>query len=177
MQNLEKIGIDMHLVTEQLLNEGIQKFIDPYEAMLDAIRAKCNRYEAQGAAPLLQEMARKLRCEVIRMTSAAGSGHATSSMSCADVVAALFFHEMCWDPGDPHARNVDTFLLSKGHAAPVLWAALSEAGAIEENPMSLRKIDSSLEGHPMPSNPWVKVATVHWVRVWPRPTGLPRRTK
>jgi len=66
---------------------------------------------------------------------------------------------MRWDPLDPQARNVDRFVLSKGHAAPILWAALAAAGAIEEDPMSLRRIDSTLEGHPTPNNPWIKVAT------------------
>lgn len=159
MHELGELGIDIHLVTEQLLNEGIQKFIDPYDAMLDAIDNKYHSYISQSYAPPLTDMARKLRKEVIRMTSEAGSGHPTSCMSCADIVAALFFHEMRWDPNEPRARDVDTFVLSKGHAAPILWAALSEAGAITENPLSLRKIDSSLEGHPTPSNPWVKVAT------------------
>jgi transketolase len=80
-------------------------------------------------------------------------------LSCAEIVAALFFHEMRWDPADADARNVDRFVLSKGHAAPILWAALSAAGAIAEDPMSLRRIDSTLEGHPTPNNPWVRVAT------------------
>ena len=159
MDALGRLGIDMHLVTEQLLNEGIQKFIEPYDALLDAIRARCSAGEVQRAAPLLQELARKLRREVIRMTTEAGSGHPTSCLSCADLVAALFFDEMRWDPGAPEARDVDTFVLSKGHAAPILWAALAEAGAISENPLTLRRIDSSLEGHPTPANPWVKVAS------------------
>jgi transketolase len=159
IQDLETVGIDMQLVTEQLLNEGVQKFIDPYDALIESINTKCGNCEVRYHAAPLQEMARKLRREVIRMTTEAGSGHATSSMSCADIVAALFFHEMRWDPADPMARDVDTFMLSKGHAAPVLWAALYEADAIDENPLSLRKIDSSLEGHPTPTNPWVKVAT------------------
>ena len=107
----------------------------------------------------LADAARLLRRQVLRMTSAAGSGHPTSCLSCAEIVAALFFHEMRWDPADPEARNVDRFVLSKGHAAPILWAALSAAGAIAEDPMSLRRIDSTLEGHPTPNNPWVKVAT------------------
>lgn len=107
----------------------------------------------------LPDIARQLRRLVIQMTTAAGSGHPTSCLSCADIVAALFFHEMRWDPRDPKARNVDTFMLSKGHAAPILWAALWEAEAIDEDPLSLRQIDSSLEGHPTPNNPWVKVAT------------------
>ena len=114
-----------------------------------------NRVDAKK----LEEMALKLRRLVIRMTTAAGSGHPTSCMSCAEIISALFFGEMRWDPTDPKARNVDTFILSKGHAAPILWAALSEAGAITEDPMTLRKFNSTLEGHPTPNNPWVKVAT------------------
>src|SRR5512139_4168675 len=66
---------------------------------------------------------------------------------------------MRWDPGDADARNFDRFVRAKGHAAPMLWAALAAAVAIAEDPMSLRRIDSTLEGHPTPSNPWIKVAT------------------
>ncbi|MBK1733271.1 transketolase [Thiococcus pfennigii] len=93
------------------------------------------------------------------MTTAAGSGHLTSCLSCAEIIAALFFEEMRWDPGAPGARDMDRFLLSKGHAAPILWAALHEAGAIETDPMTLRQLNSDLEGHPTPRNPWVPVAT------------------
>src|SRR5262245_41269781 len=64
-----------------------------------------------------------------------------------------------WDPTDPVPRNVDTFILPKGRAAPILWAALHEAGAIAEDPLSLRRIDRTLEGHPTPRNAWVKVDT------------------
>jgi transketolase len=106
-------------------------------------------------------MRSNLRHIVIRMTTAAGSGHPTSCMSCAEIVSALFFHEMRWDPDNPKARNVDSFILSKGHAAPILWAALSEAGAIDEDPMTLQ-IDSTLEGHPR--------RTIHGSR-WPRLSG------
>src|ERR1700741_2240036 len=107
----------------------------------------------------LENVARKLRRLVIRMTTEAGSGHPTSCISCADIVATLFFHEMRWDPKDATARNVDAFVLSKGHAAPILWAVLHEAGAISEDPLSLRRFGSRLEGHPTPNNPWVKIAT------------------
>jgi transketolase len=107
----------------------------------------------------LESVARKLRRLVIQMTTEAGSGHPTSCMSCADIIAALFFHEMRWDPKDPTARNVDEFVLSKGHAAPILWAVLHEAGAISDDLMSLRRFGSKLEGHPTPVNPWVKIAT------------------
>lgn len=159
MDDLAKLGIDFGLVAAQLENEGVQKFIEPYDALLDSLADKCQKYSnRRGIAPL-REVARQLRREIITMTTEAGSGHPTSSLSCADIVAALFFHEMRWDPKDPKARNVDSFVLSKGHAAPVLWAALHEAGASRENLNSLRKIDSVFEGHPTPNNPWVKVAT------------------
>jgi len=159
MKDLEKLGIDFRLVTEQLLNEGIQKFIEPYDALIKMISAKRPEDRNLDETRKLEDMARKLREIVIRMTTAAGSGHPTTCMSCAEIVSALFFREMRWDPGDPKARNVDSFILSKGHAVPILWAALSEAGAIDEDPMTLRRIDSTLEGHPTPNNPWVKVAT------------------
>jgi len=159
MTDLERVGIRFELVTEQLENEGIEKFITPFDAAIGQLAAKRDRVINFMDLHWLQEVARKLRRLVIRMTTEAGSGHPTSCLSCADIVAALFFHEMRWDPKDPTARNVDTFILSKGHAAPILWAALHEAGAITEDPLSLRRIDSTLEGHPTPSNPWVKVAT------------------
>src|SRR5262249_51125888 len=125
------------------MNRTAELLADDHMSNLDNLRAE----------------ARRLRRLVIRMTTSAGSGHPTSCMSCADIVAALFFHVMRWDPNDPEARNVDAFVLSKGHAAPILWAALHEAGAIKEDPLSLRRIDSTLEGHPTARNPWVKVAT------------------
>ncbi len=159
MADLNTAGIDFHAVTAQLENEGIQKFIEPYEVLLQVIGKKRDKYVLAGNTAPLEMMARKLRREVIAMTTAAGSGHPTSCMSCADIVAALFFQEMRWDPMAPHARNVDSFILSKGHAAPIWWAALHEAGAITEDILSLRRLDSSLEGHPTANNPWVRVAT------------------
>lgn len=107
----------------------------------------------------LRAIAQKLRRDCILSTTEAGSGHPTTCMSAADIAAVLFFDEMRWDPKSPHARNVDTFVLSKGHAAPLLWAALSEAGAISESILTLRKKSSPLEGHPTPALPWVRVAT------------------
>jgi transketolase len=159
MAALERLGIDFGHVTAQLENEGIEKFIEPYEALLRDLEAKRRRYAVSVELQPLREAARRLRRLVIRMTTAAGSGHPTSCLSCADIVAALFFRVMRWDPKDPQARNVDTFVLSKGHAAPILWAALHEAGAIAEDPLSLRRLDSSLEGHPTATNPWVRIAT------------------
>jgi transketolase len=121
--------------------------------------AKAGQLQQRAGVELISDTARLLRRQVLHMTTAAGSGHPTSCLSCAEIVAALFFHEMRWDPADPEARNVDRFVLSKGHAAPILWAALSAAGAIGEDLLSLRRIDSTLEGHPTPGNPWIKVAT------------------
>src|SRR5919204_2079503 len=159
MEQLAQIGVRFNLVTAQLENEGIQKFIVPFDSLLKQLAARRDRVLTFPGIDRLQARARKLRRLVIRMTTEAASGHPTSCMSCADIVAALFFREMRWDPRDSAARNVDAFVLSKGHAAPILWAALNEAGAINEDPLSLRRIDSTLEGHPTPLNPWVRVAT------------------
>ncbi len=156
---LRRLGIELDQVTAQLENEGVQKFIDPFDDLMASIDARRRRLASRRDVGPVTEVARKLRRKVIEMTTAARSGHPTSCMSAADIVAALFFHEMRWDPSDPEARNVDQFVLSKGHAAPLLWAALAEAGAIDEDPMTLRRIDSTLEGHPTPNNPWVRVAT------------------
>ncbi|HZM50786.1 MAG TPA: transketolase, partial [Vicinamibacteria bacterium] len=76
----------------------------------------------------LAKMAQKLRRLSIESTTEAGSGHPTSCMSMADIMSVLFFDEMRWDPRDPTGRRADIFVLSKGHAAPILWAALKESG-------------------------------------------------
>src|SRR5689334_3139930 len=108
----------------------------------------------------LRNVATQLRIDSIRATSEAGSGHPTSCMSAADVVAALFFSEMRYDPTDPQNPDNDRFVLSKGHAAPVLYAAWAEAGLFpREKLLTLRKLDSDLEGHPTPRLPFVDVAT------------------
>ncbi len=167
----------------------------------------------------LQDIANILRKDVLEMTSAAGSGHPTSCLSCAELVSCLFFNEMKYDIANPdnpdmensvdieiplnsvtlesgisnrHSRtkgdtingNVynarvhsnspsrefetknnqilcnDEFILSKGHAAPILYSALSRAGVIKDDLFGLRKIDSNLEGHPLPNSfSWAKVAT------------------
>jgi transketolase len=108
----------------------------------------------------LTDVSNLLRRDCLRMTTKAGSGHPTSCMSCAEIVSVLFFHEMRYDVGDPNNPDMDEFVLSKGHAAPILYAALHRAGCTEEDPMTLRQFGSPYEGHPMPSAlPWVKVAT------------------
>jgi transketolase len=107
----------------------------------------------------LARMAQKLRRHSLESTTAAASGHPTTCMSCAEIVSVLFFDEMRFDPKDPSGRDQDVFVLSKGHAAPILWAALREAGAITDDLLTLRRYDSRLEGHPTPRSPWVRVAT------------------
>src|ERR1700741_3155103 len=107
----------------------------------------------------LKKMAQKLRRHSLEMTTEAGSGHPTTCMSCADIVSVLFFDEMHWDAKDPSGGNADVFVLSKGHAAPILWAVLKEAGAIDDDLLTLRQYTSRLEGHPTPRVPWVRVAT------------------
>ena len=78
----------------------------------------------------------------------------------ADITAAVFFAEMRFDPKDPHNPESDRFVLSKGHAAPILYAAWAEAGAFDRSELlKLRQIGSDLEGHPTPRLPFVDVAT------------------
>src|ERR1700716_2123901 len=110
--------------------------------------------------PALKNVATELRIDSVRATSEAGSGHPTSCCSAADLTAALFFAEMRFDPKDPHNPDSDRFVLSKGHAAPILYAAWAEAGAFDRRELlKLRQIGSDLEGHPTPRLPFVDVAT------------------
>ena len=111
------------------------------------------------AVETLARMAQKLRRHSLESTAEAGSGHPTSCMSCAEIVSVLYFDEMRFDPKDPSGKDQDVFVLSKGHAAPILWAVLKEAGAISDDLLTLRRFDSPLEGHPTPRSPWVRVAT------------------
>ncbi len=109
---------------------------------------------------ILEKIATRLRIHSVKMTTKAGSGHPTTCLSMADLMACLFFDEMKYDPKNPDNWANDELVLSKGHAAPILWAAYAEAGIIpEKNLMSLREITSHLEGHPTPRMKWVKSAT------------------
>jgi transketolase len=110
--------------------------------------------------PNLRNIATRLRIESIRATTAAGSGHPTTCQSAADVAAALFFAEMRFDPHHPEHPLADRFVMSKGHAAPLLYAMWAEAGYIPEKQLTdLRLLTSDLEGHPTPRLPFVDVAT------------------
>lgn len=108
----------------------------------------------------LQNKATQLRIESVRATTEAGSGHPSSCCSAADIVAALFFSVMRYDPKNPKASNSDRFVLSKGHAAPLLYAAWAEAGLFPKSDLlKLRTLSSDLEGHPTPRLSFVDMAT------------------
>lgn len=90
-----------------------------------------------------------LRQDIIRMLGEAGSGHTGGSLSSADIIACLYFWEMNIDPLQPRAADRDRFVLSKGHAAPLLYAALAERGYFPKSELlQLRKLGSPLQGHP-----------------------------
>jgi transketolase N-terminal domain/subunit len=109
---------------------------------------------------ILQEKATRLRIDSVLATTEAGSGHPTSCASAAEIMSVLFYSAMRYDPHDPRNPDSDIFVLSKGHAAPILYAAWAEAGAFpREKLLTLRKIDSDLEGHPTTLLPFVDVAT------------------
>lgn len=109
----------------------------------------------------LAARARDIRKHVIKMVGAASSGHPGGSLSAADIVTVLYFNEMNIRPEDPGWPRRDRFVLSKGHAAPVLYAALAEAGYFPvDDLLTLRRIDSHLQGHPsMRSTPGVEMST------------------
>lgn len=108
----------------------------------------------------IKQKAKRLSILSMMATTAAASGHPTSCMSAAELVAGVFFHAMKFDPKNPNSPDGDRFVLSKGHAAPVLYAALAEAGVFPESRlMTLRQFSSELEGHPTPLIPGVDAAT------------------
>ena len=108
----------------------------------------------------LFDLGQQLRVDSVRAAAAAGSGHPTSSMSAADLMAVLLARHLRYDFDRPDHPGNDRFILSKGHASPLLYAAYKAAGAISEAEMlTFRKEGSRLEGHPTPRLPWVEVAT------------------
>ncbi|MFH8773767.1 transketolase [Streptomyces sp. NPDC017958] len=109
----------------------------------------------------LAELGQQLRVDSVRAAAAAGSGHPTSSMSAADLMAVLLAHHLRYDFERPEHPANDRFVLSKGHASPLLYAAYKAAGVIEDGELlTFRRIGSRLEGHPTPRRlPWVETAT------------------
>src|SRR5580658_11183755 len=113
-----------------------------------------------GRSQAWKELATQLRADSIRSTTAAGSGHPTSSMSAADILAVLLSEYLHYDFDDPHNLTNDRLIFSKGHAAPLLYSVYKAAGAITDAEMlTLRQYGSRIEGHPTPILPWVDVAT------------------
>ncbi len=107
-----------------------------------------------------RELGQQLRVDAIRSSSAAGSGHPTSSMSAADLMAVLLAGHLHYDFARPDDPRNDHLIFSKGHASPLLYAMYVAAGAIEDAEMlTFRKLGSRMEGHPTPLLPWVDVAT------------------
>jgi len=105
-----------------------------------------NRFNLSTAE--LKDTAKKLRRHVVTMIAAAGSGHPGGSLSAADVITALYFKILRYNPENPQWSDRDRFILSKGHAAPILYAALAEAGYFPTAELAtLRKLDSRLQGH------------------------------
>jgi transketolase len=100
--------------------------------------------------PELETIAKRLRAYIVKATTAAGSGHPSSSLSMVEILTTLYFGGVLrYDPKDPHDPSRDRFILSKGHGAPGLYATLAEAGYFPtEDLMTLRKLGSPLEGHP-----------------------------
>src|SRR5258708_38569206 len=122
--------------------------------------------------PALKNIATRLRIDSVRATSEAASGHPTSCMSMAELTAALFFAEMRFDPKDPKNPESDRFVLSKGHAAPILYSAWAEAGAFDRAELlKLREIGSDLQGPPKPRPNFLDLATR------PPGPGLPAVTR
>lgn len=113
-----------------------------------------------GLKKFLEHKAYKMRVESIKMTTQAGSGHPTSALSAADIVAALFFYAMRFDPDNIHNPYNDHFILSKGHAAPILYAVWNELGKLTDDElMTYRRFGSPLEGHPTGGLEYVEAST------------------
>src|SRR5229473_6956928 len=109
---------------------------------------------------LYRQIARQLRADSIRCSTAAGSGHPTSSLSAADLMAVLLAGHLRYDWSKPKTPANDHLIFSKGHASPLYYALLRAAGAIDDAElMTFRKSGSRLEGHPTPVLPWTDVAT------------------
>src|SRR3989440_1488744 len=108
----------------------------------------------------IRELGQQLRVDGIRASTAAGSGHPTSSMSAADLMAMLITRYFHYDWNDPRQPNNDHLIFSKGHASPLLYAIFKAVGVITDDEMlTFRKFGSRLQGHPTPALPWVDVAT------------------
>jgi transketolase len=127
---------------------------------MSTIASPSGATSGESQTALWHELAQQLRVDSIRCTTAAGSGHPTSSMSAADLMAVLLAEYLHYDFDNPGNPNNDHLIFSKGHASPLLYSLYRAAGAVSEDEfLTLRKFGSRLEGHPTPILPWVDVAT------------------
>jgi len=109
----------------------------------------------------MEEMAKRIRCHIVRMIARARAGHPGGSLSCADILTVLYFEKMNIDPKRPDWKDRDRLVLCKGHAAPALYSVLAERGFFPvDELMTLREINSRLQGHPdMRKTPGVDIST------------------
>ncbi len=113
-----------------------------------------------GLKKFLEHKAYRMRVSSLQMTTQAGSGHPTSALSAADMVSAIFFYGMQFDPHNFNNPNNDRFILSKGHAAPILYAVYKELGLLtDQQLLTYRQFGSALEGHPTLRFPYAQAAT------------------
>src|SRR5438874_145910 len=118
--------------------------------------------ETQSTTDLefVRQLGQQIRVDSIRCSTAAGSGHPTSSMSAADLIAVLIARYLQYDWARPKDPNNDHLIFSKGHASPLYYSMLKAVGAITDTELlTFRKFGSRLQGHPTPALPWVDVAT------------------
>lgn len=128
--------------------------------MLDYITSIINPAMDVATEQTLSDIAHRLRIHSIEATNASNSGHPTSCSSMAEIMSVLFFNQMKYDPTYPRSPANDRFILSKGHAAPILYAAWAEAGVVPVTELKkLRQMDNLLEGHPTPKLSFIDVAT------------------
>ena len=152
------------LVTQKI---GAQEALPTKEELEKFISEKKKEGEAKvyknytPVIKMLEEKSTKIRINIIKMLGCAGSGHLGGSLSAADIITALYLHVMRIDPKNPRWEDRDRFILSKGHAAPALYAALAETGFFpEEKLWQLRKLNGDLSGHPdMRKTPGVDMTT------------------
>jgi transketolase len=116
--------------------------------LTSADSAEAEVFSLSASAAELKNTAKKIRRHIVTMTGKAGSGHPGGSLSAVEIVTTLYFKVMQHKPGDPHWPDRDRFILSKGHAAPLLYATLAECGYLPVSELcTLRQLDSLLQGH------------------------------
>ncbi len=123
--------------------------------------AAAREVEEKELREYLEKIAKEVRWDIVRMIGLAGSGHPGGSLSCADILVCLYFHKMNHDPKNPNWQHRDRFVLSKGHAAPALYAVLARSGYFDREELwKLRRLGSMLQGHPdRLKTPGVEIST------------------